>query len=129
MVEALEAMSGFFIVILAIGILISYFFIWIGTKVSRGKNFTLRKAFLAAILSSLITYAVTTLFYILPNMRTIFGYFMGIFICFFVIKIVFHASYKGALLIWVFYVPAQFSAVIIGSFLFVGGMKDLFKII
>jgi len=129
MLETLEAWAGFILVLIFLSFLIASLFIWIGAKMARIKNPTLKRAFFASIAASIITYIVTLIFSALPIISTIPCYFIGLFFALFVIKIVFNSTLKQAFLVWIFNIAAQIIAVIIGASLFIGGIGDLIKII
>jgi len=129
MIETLEAWVGFILVLIFLNFIIAGFFIWVGAKITRINNSTLKRAYLAAIAASFTTYFMTILLSALPAISTILSFFIGVFLCLFVIKRVFRSTIRQAFMIWIFNIVAQILAVIIGASLFIGGIKDLIRII
>jgi len=128
MLETLEAWGGFILVLIFLSFLIASLFIWVGAKIARIKNSTLKKAFIASITASFITYIMTVLLSALPIFSTILCYFIGLFLALFAIKIVFNSTLRQAFLVWIFNTVAQVLTVFIGASLFIGGIKDLIRI-
>ena len=129
MLEALEAMSGLFLGIMIIGFLASGIFIWIGLKASSERKSSFKKIIFAAFISSLITYIVTIIFYSLPALSTFFGFSIGMLLSFLLLKKIFNLTLKKTFLIWTFFLFAHTIAVNVGAILFVGGIRDLIKIL
>lgn len=129
MLETLEAWGGFILVLIFLSFLIASLFIWVGAKIARINNSTLKRAYLAAIAASFTTYFMTILLSALPAISTILSFFIGVFLCLFVIKRVFRSTIRQAFMIWIFNTVAQVLTVFIGASLFIGGIKDLIRII
>ena len=127
--EALEAMGSLFIAVIIISIIITTFFIWIGTKIAGYKNFSFQKSLLIATFASLLVNISTIFFYVVPNLNTVLGFFIGVLSTFLAVKKICNTTSGKTFLIWTLNVAAQIIAVITTSILFIGGIRDLMKII
>jgi hypothetical protein len=127
--ESLEALGSLFFALLLINIFFATFFIWVGMKISGIKNIKFKKILLAAATISFIINIMGLIFSILPILNTLLGFFVGIVLSLFLLKSLFRLAYKEILVVWMFNVMAQIFAVILGAYLFIGGIEDFFKII
>ncbi|MHA1382017.1 MAG: hypothetical protein ACTSRG_26905 [Candidatus Helarchaeota archaeon] len=129
MLESLEAISGIFVCVFGIGTTFATFTIWFGSKVIAIKKSKFVNALLAALVNSLMIYIITALFNILPVFNAETGFFVGLFLSFFVVRSIFHLPFGKALIVWVFNIIAQISAVFLCAILLIGGIRDLIQII
>lgn len=127
--ESLEALGSLFFALLLISFFFATFFIWIGIKISGIRNIKFRKTLLASAAVSFIIYIMGLIFYILPILNTLLGFFVGLVLSLFLFKSLFRLTYREISVVWMFNAIAQISAVIIGAYLFIGGIEDFFKII
>jgi len=126
--ESLEALGSLFFVFLVIAIPLASFLIWTGAKIAGIDNLTFWRVVLAGFTASTLTQIFSLLFYAMPQVSTLFGFIIGILSSFLVIKYIFHSSFGEAFIPSILNIIAQTLAVVIGAFLFVGGIKDFIKI-
>jgi len=127
--ETIEAWSGLILVMACISIFLASIFIWIGTKITNIKNFKFRKAIISAISSSLIIYLTIIIFSIFPYLGAIIGFFIGLLLASFLMRRILDSTLRQTFVIWIFNGLAQILAVIVGATLFIGGVRDLIKIL
>jgi len=127
--ETIEAWSGLILVMACISIFLASIFIWIGTKITKIKNFKFRKAIISAISSSLIIYLTIIIFSIFPYLGAIIGFFIGLLLASFLMRRILDSTLRQTFVIWIFNGLAQILAVIVGATLFIGGVRDLIKIL
>ena len=127
--ESLEALGSLFFALLLISFIFATFFFWIGINISGIRNIKFRKTLLASAAVSFIIYIMGLIFYILPILNTLLGFFVGLVLSLFLFKSLFRLTYREISVVWMFNAIAQISAVIIGAYLFIGGIEDFFKII
>lgn len=127
--EALEAWSGLVFVMICISIFLVSIFIWIGAKVAGIKNSGFRKAIVAAIFSSLVIYLFTIICSIFPYIGAILGFFVGLLLVPLIMRRILNSTLRQTFVVWIFNAIAQILALVLGATLFIGGIKDLIKII
>jgi hypothetical protein len=127
--EALEAWSGFILVAIFFSSIASVLFIWVGTKTIGIESLTLKKIIIAAILISVFIYIVTLIVSSLPFFGTIISYCIALVLSLFVIQLILSLSIHQSLVLWGFNVAAQILAVLFCAEYFIGGIKNLIKII
>ena len=103
---------------------IAGFFIWVGAKLAGINNTTIGKSVLAAIACSLSLWFLTGVFFFLP----VIGFFIGQFICLWIIKNIFDTTFGKALLAWIFHFAAQVIAIIIAVATFATGLMAMFMV-
>jgi hypothetical protein len=98
------------------------FFMWTGANLASVRRATFGRSIIVAVLAALITWVVTAIFSYLPTFGNIIGYCLGIIFAIFVIQGVFGIRFAKALLVWLFYIIAQFIAVLLVGFIFGGAL-------
>ena len=129
MLETLEAWSGFILVLIFFSIILVTLFIWVGAKVIDVEDISLKKSILIAATATLVIYTLTIILSALPFIGTVPCYIIGLVLSLLAVKLILNLSFQQSLVIWVFNLAAQILAVIIGAKFFIGGLKDLFKIV
>lgn len=129
MIETLEAWIGFILVLVFFAFLTAGIFMRLGTKILKIKYSNLKKTFLSSLIISLMIYTATLLFAALPHLSTVLSFLLALLLSMFVIKIILRLNYGKAFLLWIFNGAGQILAVLIGTYLFIGGLKDLIGII
>lgn len=127
--ETLEAWSGFILVAIFFSSIAAALFIWVGVKTIGIEAIDLKKIIIAAILVSVFIYVAILIISALPFLGTIISYCIAILLSLFVIKLTLGISMQQSLVIWGFNVVAQIIAILFCSKFFIGGIKDLIKII
>jgi hypothetical protein len=103
---------------------IAGFFIWVGAKLAGINNTTIGKSILAAIACSLSLWFLTGVFFFFP----VIGFFIGQFICLWIIKNIFDTTFGKAFLAWIFHFAAQTIAIIIAIATFATGLMAMFMV-
>ncbi|MEW6714237.1 MAG: hypothetical protein AB1306_03965 [Nitrospirota bacterium] len=120
----LIAFLGTLVGVALLAAFIAGFFIWVGAKLAGINNTTIGKSILAAITCSLSLWFLTGVFFFLP----IIGFFIGHFICLWIIKSIFETTFGKALLAWIFHFAAQVLAIIIAIATFATGLMAMFMV-
>jgi len=120
--EILGTFIGSTIVAAVIAAVIGGFFMWIGANLAGVGRGTFGRSIIAAVLAALVTWVVTAIFSYLPVFGYVIGFFLGIIFSIFVIQGVFGIRFAKALIVWLFYVIAQFVAVLLVGFVFGGAL-------
>jgi len=129
MLETLEAWSGFILVLIFFSIILATLFIWVGIKATGIEDISLKKIILTALAVSLVTYFTIVILSTLPVLRAVPSFVIGLLLSLFIIKSILGFTFQQNFIVWGFNVIAQVLAVIICAKLFIGGIKDLIKII
>ncbi len=129
MLDAIEAWSSFVFVTVIISMLITVIFIWIGARLLRIRMISRKNIILAAGAATLTPYLAGIMLFTLPSSEATLGFFFGLLGSLLIIKMILHLTFQRVFLIWGFCVVAQISGVIITATLFIGGIRDLLKII
>jgi hypothetical protein len=129
MLEAIKAWSGFVLVLIFLSIILSTLFQWLGTKVTNYENFNLKKIILIALTTTIVVYITTIILSAFTSIGTILCYILGLVLSLLIIHLFTNLIFQQSLIIWIFNIAAQILAVIIGAKMFIGGIKDLIKII
>lgn len=129
MLEAIEAWLGFVLVLIFLGFILATLFMWVGIKAAGIENISVKTIILMAITTSVFIYILTIAFSALPFLGTIPSYFIGLLLSVFVIKVILGLTLQQSLVIWIFNIAAQVLVVFFCTKLFIGGLKDLIKII
>lgn len=107
-----------------LGLVISAFLLWIGTKLAGIHNASFGKAVAAALISIVVLAIVRAAGSYIPLLKGIIGWVIGILVSVYIIKAVFDTSWGKAFLAWILYIVAVIMAVVIaaafGIILFVG---------
>jgi hypothetical protein len=103
---------GFVLFFFIIGIIVfatavSAIFIWFGAKIAGISGATFIRSFWAALLTSVLVWALTGIGSALFGIGAIAGWFMGLFVTLFILKSVFHTTWGKAFLAWIFHGLAQ----------------------
>ena len=117
----------FFATLVGVAVLAAFiagFFIWVGAKIAGINNTTIRKSVLAAIACSLSLWFLTGVFFFFP----VIGFFIGHFICLWIIKNIFDTTFGKAFLAWIFHFAAQVLAIIIAIATFATGLMAMFRV-
>jgi hypothetical protein len=120
--EIFGTFIGSAIVAAIIAAVIGGFFMWIGAKLANVRRANFGRSIIAAVLAALVTWVVTAIFSYLPVFGNLIGFFLGIVFSIFVIQSVFRIRFGKALIVWLFYIIAQFIAVLLVSFVFGGAL-------
>jgi len=129
MLETMEAWSGIVLLIITFSILISVIFMAIGAKIIKIQNIRMRNIFHAGITASILTFSVAVIGSALPFVDAVIGFGIGLFIALFVIIHFINTTLEKTLIVWILNITGQIAAVLICSFLFIGGIKDFLTII
>ncbi|MBN2159552.1 MAG: hypothetical protein JW807_09160 [Spirochaetes bacterium] len=125
----MEIIGFTLLVIVGICILVatalSAFFIWIGSKFTGVRSATFGRAFYAAILSSVVVWALTGLATALFGIGSVAGWILGIVVTLWIFKSVYDTDWGSAVMIWIFSGIAQIIVGIIVVFLVVTGAVAL----
>ncbi len=105
---------------------VSAFFIWIGAKVAGVGNATFGKAFWAAILTSLVVWALTGIASLLFGFGSIAGWFLGVLITLVLLKWIYKTTWGKAFLTWLFCGIAQVIVLLIAVVLIITGVVVFF---
>ena len=116
------------LVVFALAIIISGFFMWVGAKMAGIPKATFGKAIGAAIAVSLATWLIAVVFSIVPFIGTIVGFIVGLLVSLFLIKSIFSTTMGKAFLAWLFNIFAQILAIVVSIALGVGALGKIFKI-
>lgn len=111
--EILGTFIGATIVAAIIAAVIGGFFMWIGANLASVRRATFGRSIIAAVLATLVTWVITVIFSYLPFYGNAIGYFLGIVFSIFVIQGVFGLRFVKGLLVWLFYIVAQFFAMLL----------------
>ncbi len=129
LLEAIEAWTGFILVLICLSIFLAIIFIWTGAKLAGNENLDFKKILKTIILSSLFVYITTVILSSLSFSNAVIGFILGLLLLPIIIKIILNSTLKQTFVFWVFSVVSHFLALWIGATLFIGGMKDLIKIL
>jgi uncharacterized membrane protein YeaQ/YmgE (transglycosylase-associated protein family) len=111
---------GAFLGVLALGIVIGGFFVWIAAKLARVENGTFGRAIAASIAASVASGLVSWFFsFFGPGlMWSLLGALVGLLVVLWVFKSMFDTSWGKAFLIWIFQLLAIALAILIAGFTF-----------
>ena len=129
MLEKLEALLSIFIVFYLLGSTIACLFILIASNIRAIGRYSFKKTIIASSFVSLLVHIWAAIFCILPSFNAIAGFSIGLLISFWALKLLCQSTLIEAFIIWILYVFAQLLAVLIGSYLFIGGIDDLMRIL
>lgn len=129
MTEALEAMSGLFLGYAALSTIFLSFFIWAGAKRLAKNKLSFFKSGIAAVAASFIIYSLSLIGYAFPKLNTLLGFAIGLILSLFILHFFLKVPLRNTAHLFLLNVIAQLLAVIIGTYLFVGGLADLWGII
>jgi hypothetical protein len=111
--EILGTFMGATIVTAIIAAVVGGIFMWIGANLAGVRRATFGRSIIAAVLATLVTWVITVIFSYLPFYGNAIGYFLGIVFSIFVIQGVFGIRFVKGLLVWLFYIVAQFVAMLL----------------
>jgi hypothetical protein len=120
--EILGTFIGSTIVAAIIAAVIGGLFMWVGANLANVRRANFSRSIIAAVLAALVTWVVTAIFSCLPVFGNVIGFFLGIIFSIFVIQGIFGIRFGKALIVWLFYVIAQFVAVLLVGFVFGGAL-------
>jgi len=92
----------FFLLVLVL----SAFFLWIGTKLAGIHHASMGKSLIVAVVSMVVLAVLNAVLSVVRFFGGILGFFLGILVTVFIIKVVFNTSWSKALLAWVLYIVA-----------------------
>ncbi len=96
-------------------VIIGGFLMWIAAKIVKVENSSFLRAIVAAIATSFVTVLVSFLFKLIPTLGDFFGFIAGLVIAILIIKVLFRTSFGKALVVWMFYLLANFIAIILAA--------------
>lgn len=112
---------------IVLSVFISGIFMWIGANLAGAVRSTLARSIWAAFGAMVVIWLVGSLFaaYV-PVVGPVFGLLPGFVIVLFLIQIIFDTGFSRALLVWIFFILAQFAAGRLAGFLLLGGSRAFF---
>ncbi len=111
--EILETFHGAVIIVAIIAAVVGGFFMWVGAHLAGVRRATFGKSIAAAVLAALVTWVITGIFSFLPVHGNIIGFLIGVIFSVYVIRGVYSVRVGKALLVWIFYIIAQFVAILV----------------
>ncbi len=111
------------LIFFVLGLAISAFFLWIGTKLARISDASFKKAIIAAFISMIAL--VILIVVARPYTGNLIGFFLGIVVSICIIKVIYGTPWKKAFLAWVLYILAVIAAIVI---IVVLGITALFSL-
>ena len=104
--EALAGSLGVVLGLLAVWVLFSAFFIWIGAKMAFIPKASFGRAIMAAIACGMGSFLLSGMLLFLPSIGPLLGQIIGIILSLFIIKAMFETSFGKAFLAWLFQIFA-----------------------
>jgi hypothetical protein len=121
----LGASIGVIVFLLIISLLISAFFIYLGSKMANVNQGTYGNAIKAVLASFFINIIVIGVFSFLPIIGTFIGVIIAFFLVIFAYKSIYNTSFGKGFLIWLFTFVAYFIVGLI-AFVLIGGSAATF---
>lgn len=115
----------FFVGLFVAATIISAFFIWIGSRVAGVPEATFGKAFWAAIITSLVVWALTGLASLLFGFGSVAGWLLGVIITLMLLKWIYKTTWGKAFLTWLFCGIAQVAVFVVAIILALTGVVVL----
>jgi len=127
--ETIEAWSGFILILACVSIFFTSVSIWVGAKMVKVRDLNFRRAMKTAAMVTFVVSAITIMFSAFPNLHILVGLICGFISTTFVIKNKLKTNIKLTSLFWILITVSQILALMATSYLFIGGIEDLIKII
>jgi hypothetical protein len=124
--ELLGGVLGAVLGLLALLIVASAFFIWIGAKMAFIQKSSFARAILAAVACGTCSFILSAVLLMLPIVGPILGQIIGILLSLFIIKVIFETTLGKAFLAWIFHIFAVIVAYVVCLLTFGGALLVLF---
>jgi len=117
-------------VLIFLGTLLATFLMWYGAGLGGIDKSGFWRSFQVAFLACVATYLLALAALVLgPPVQTLYGFAIGLLLSVFIIKGFYRTSFIRAMVPWLFFLVSQALALLIGTEMFIGGLKDLTEII